>query len=295
MARPLRVDFPGALYHVTSRGDRREPIFVDETDRLAFLDVLALGCERLRAEVHAWCLMGNHYHLVVSTPQGSLSALLRHLNGVYTQRFNRRHGKVGHVFQGRFKAVLVDRDAYLLAVCRYVDLNPVRAGLVARAADWAWSSHRALTGLAEAPQWLVAGPLHALLLGREPTTAGDVQSAARAYAEWVDADAGVPLWATGLRQQIYLGDERFVQQMQARAGAQRLAADQVPRRQRAAPQTLQQWLARCATREEALLRAHRESGLAMAAIAREMGLSPARVSQLIARAERATGDCGFKT
>ncbi len=101
MTRPLRIDFPGALYHLTSRGDRREPIFAGDADRVDFLDVLSLGCERFDADVHAYCLMGNHYHLVLATRQGNLSALMRHLNGVYTQRFNQRHGKVGHVFQGR--------------------------------------------------------------------------------------------------------------------------------------------------------------------------------------------------
>jgi REP element-mobilizing transposase RayT len=109
MTRPLLIDFPDALYHATSRGDRREPIFVDDADRLALLDVLAMDCERFEADVHAYCLMGHNDHLVVATPQGKLSALMRHLNGTYTQRFNRRHGKVGHVFLGRFKAILVDR------------------------------------------------------------------------------------------------------------------------------------------------------------------------------------------
>jgi REP element-mobilizing transposase RayT len=117
--------------------------------------------------------MGNHYHVVVAMPQGNLSALMRHLNGVYTQRFNRRHGKVGHVFQGRFKAILVDRDAYLLAVCRYVDLNPARARMVAAPGDWPWSSYRALTGAADIPPWLCAGVLHAMLLGRAPVTVAD--------------------------------------------------------------------------------------------------------------------------
>ena len=111
MARPLRIEFPGAVYHVTSRGDRREPIFVDDVDRRALLDVLALGLERFDGCALAWCFMGNHYHFVFQTRQPNLSLLMRHINGVYTQRFNQRHRKVGHLFQGRFKAVLVDRAA----------------------------------------------------------------------------------------------------------------------------------------------------------------------------------------
>ena len=130
MSRPLRIEFPGAVYHVTLRGDRREPIFVDDTDRAGLLNVLAQGMQRFDAQVLAYCLMGNHYHFVLHTRRANLSLLMRHLNGVYTQAFNWRHGKVGHLFQGRFKAILVDRDAYLLEVCRYMELNPVRARMV---------------------------------------------------------------------------------------------------------------------------------------------------------------------
>lgn len=130
MAWPLRIEFPGAVYHVTSRGDRREPIVLGDEDREDLLGVLGQALHRFDACVLAWCLMDNHYHFVLHTRQLNLSLLMRHINGVYTQRFNRRHGKVGHLFQGRFKAILVDRDAYLLEVCRYVELNRVRAQLV---------------------------------------------------------------------------------------------------------------------------------------------------------------------
>jgi len=130
MVRPMRIEFPGAVYHVTSRGDRREPIFVDDEDRQGLLGVVAQALSRFDAEALSYCWMGNHYHFVLHTRQANLSLLMRHINGVYTQSFNRRHDKVGHLFQGRFKAILVDRDAYLLQVCRYVDLNPVRARLV---------------------------------------------------------------------------------------------------------------------------------------------------------------------
>ena len=108
MSRPLRIEFPGAIYHVTSRGDRRESIFDDDTDRRALLAVMAHGLERFDAQMLAYCLMGNHYHFVLHTRQPNLSVLMRHLNGVYTQLFDRRHGKVGHLFQGRFKAILVE-------------------------------------------------------------------------------------------------------------------------------------------------------------------------------------------
>ena len=286
MARPLRIEFAGAVYHVTSRGDRREAIFDDDADRMRFLRVLGLGLARFDAQVLTYCLMGNHYHLVVYTRQANLSLLMRHLNGVYTQGFNRRHGTVGHLFQGRFKAILVDREAYLLELCRYVELNPVRAGMVGDAASWRWSSYRAHVGETAAQEWLDTAGLHAYLLGRPAVTAADRQRAARRYAELVASAPQRSLWDDGLTQQIYLGDASFVDSMQALAGTQRTTNAEVPRQQRSAPRELHHWLASQPTREAALLHAHREGGLTMTAIARELGLSVARVSQLIARAER---------
>ena len=133
MARPLRLEFPDALYHVTSRGDRREDNYYADADHQAWLAVLGQVCQRFNWVVYAYCLMSNHYHLLVQTPEGNLSAGMRQLNGVYTQQINRVHGHVGHLFQGRFKAVLVDQESYLLELARYVVLNPVRAGMVADA------------------------------------------------------------------------------------------------------------------------------------------------------------------
>ena len=289
MARPLRIEFENALYHVTSRGDRREPIFLDDTDRVALLALLGQACERFDASVLAYCLMGNHYHLVLATRQAKLSMLMRHLNGVYTQRFNRRHGKVGHVFQGRFKAILVDADAYLLAVCRYVDLNPVRARMVTTPHDWPWSSYRAHVGRAEAPPWQDMAPLAAALLGREPCDPASWREAAARYAAGVAEHIDAPLWPGGLRQQVYLGDEAFVGRMQERASPRRISDPQVPRPQRATAAPLAHWLAMGPTRGAALLRAHRQGGLTMTAMARELGLSTSRISQLIAQAERDEG------
>ena len=131
MARPLRLEFAGALYHVTACGNERHNIFLGNIDdnRGAFLDVLASTCERFNWICHAYCLMTNHYHLLVETPDANLSKGMHQLNGVYTQYVNRRHGRVGHLFQGRFKGILVERDSYLLELARYVVLNPVRAGI----------------------------------------------------------------------------------------------------------------------------------------------------------------------
>ena len=140
MARPLRIEFPGAVYHVTSRGNERKAIFRDDQDRKTFLDTLKDVTRRYNWLCHAYCLMDNHYHLLIDTPNGNLSIGMRQLNGVYTQGFNKRHGRVGHLFQGRFKAVLVQKDNHLLEACRYVVLNPVRAERVQRPEEWIWSS-----------------------------------------------------------------------------------------------------------------------------------------------------------
>ena len=143
-----------ALDHITSRGNGGADIYLDARDRQLFLDVLASVGQRLPLVCYAYCLMSNHYHLVMGTPQGNLPKGMRQLNGVYTQSFNRRHGRSGHVFQGRYKAILADRDAYLLEVSRYVVLNPVRATMVSEPAEWPWSSYRATVGTVQAPRWL---------------------------------------------------------------------------------------------------------------------------------------------
>mgnify|MGYP001346069950 FL=1 len=130
MARPLRIEFPGAVYHITSRGNERKAIFRDDQDRKMFLDTLKDVTFQYNLLCHAYCLMNNH--LLIDTADGNLSIGMRQLNGIYTQRFNKRHGRVGHLFQGRFKAVLVQKDSHLLEACRYVVLNPVRAKKVQR-------------------------------------------------------------------------------------------------------------------------------------------------------------------
>jgi putative transposase len=299
MSRPLRIEFAGALYHVTSRGDRREAIYRSDDDRQLHLGVIGHALARFAAQAWAYCLMGNHYHLVVQTSQPNLSRLMRQINGVYTQAFNRRHGLVGHLFQGRFKAILVDGDAYLLTLCRYVERNPVAAGLVRHAGDWPWSSYRAHVGAAAAPAWLNTDALYAQLLGRSACSSADRRTAARRYADQVDdaeakaaagaehGDAG--LWPSTLRQQIFMGSDEFVQRMQQQMAAGQLQQTDIPRAQRRKPTEerhhLKAGLGPGGERNSAILHAHREQGMTMTAIARELGLSVARVSRLIAREE----------
>ncbi len=149
MVRSLRLEYPGAVYHVMSRGDARKSITRSHKDRRLLLEALAEASEKYNLLVHGYCLMTNHYHLLVETPDGNLSIAMRYLNGVYTQRSNARNKTVGHIFQGRYKAILVDRDEYLLCLCRYIELNPVRVGLVESPEEWEWSSFRQIAGIAE--------------------------------------------------------------------------------------------------------------------------------------------------
>jgi putative transposase len=211
--------------------------------------------------------MDNHYHFVLHTRQANLSRLMRHVNGVYTQAFNRRHGKVGHLFQGRFKAILVDREAYLLEVCRYVELNPVRAGMVSDPAAWPWSSYLAHVMKAPTPQWLDIDGLHGYMLARTAVTAADHRQAARCYAALVASAPDVALWDQALRQQIYLGDEAFAERMQAKATVQRKQSVEVPKVQRRSARTLKQWMQTCDTREQALHCAYTQGGLSMSEMA----------------------------
>lgn len=154
MSRPLGLELAGGLYHITSRGDRREDIYLDDADRTKWLEFLGQVCDRYNWRCHAYCLMTNHYHLVVETVEGNLSQGMCQLNGVYTQYFNHAHHRVGHVFQGCYRGILVDKDSYLLELARYFVLNPVRAYMVREVKDWPWSSYGSMIGEQLAPEWL---------------------------------------------------------------------------------------------------------------------------------------------
>lgn len=227
MARPLRIELSGGLYHVTSRGDRREEIFHDAGDRKAWLEIFGKACKRHNWVCHAYCLMSNHYHVVVETPEANLSRGMRQLNGVYTQYVNRTHSRVGHVFQGRFKGILVEKDSYLVELARYVVLNPVRAGMVADARDWRWSSHLALLGEAAKPEWLKTE----WILGQFGV---QKRRATAKYEDFVRAGMGLPSIWDELKSQVFLGGTGFVQRMQERIPPAETVRE-IPRAQRRPP------------------------------------------------------------
>src|SRR5688572_7681165 len=202
MARPLRIEYAGAVYHVTSRGNARQDIVSDDHDRSTFLMVLAHVIDRFDWRCHAYCLMDNHYHLLVETPQPNLSRGMRQLNGRYTQAFNRRHRRGGHLFQGRFTAILVEKEAHLLELCRYVVLNPVRAKRVTHPRLWGWSSYRGTAGEVTGPVWLSNEWLLAQFGARQ-------REAQQRYRQFVSEGRGEPRPWDQLRGQIYLGSEGF--------------------------------------------------------------------------------------
>jgi REP element-mobilizing transposase RayT len=225
MSRPLRLDHAGALWHVTARGNERREIFVDDEDRREFLRLLGRSVGLFGWKLHAWVLMSNHFHLFVATPEATLSRGMRQLDGDYAQYFNRRHGRGGHVFQGRFKAVLVQREAHLLELARYVVRNPVRAGLTKSPEDWPWSSYRATAGLEPVPEWLDAAFLLEQFASRRA-------AATTKYREFV-AEGGDSRYApwSQLVGQMYLGSEAFAEESRAAQSAPEHPRE-VPRSQR---------------------------------------------------------------
>jgi REP element-mobilizing transposase RayT len=273
MGRPLRLEFSGAIYHVTSRGDRQEPIFRNDGDRHAWIRIIASVCERFRWNIHAFCQMGNHYHLVVETLNGNLARGMRQLNGEYTRRFNFRHATVGHLFQGRYKAILVQRQTYLLALIRYVVLNPVRAGMTATAGAWPWSSYAMTCCDAPAPAWL-----HVDWLLSQFSEHRSV--AIHAYREFVAAgcNGASPLAQT--RHQFLLGDDDFVERFQA--GEVLVDQTETSRLQKkGVALVLDEYRRRFVDPREAMARAYLDGAYTMAEVAEEFSVHYKTVSRAV--------------
>lgn len=203
MARPLRIEYPGAVYHITSRGNEKKAIFKDDQDRKLFLKILSHVNKRYHWFCHAYCLMENHYHLLIETPDGNLSHGMRQLNGVYTQAYNNSRNRTGHLFQGRYKAILIQKDSHLLVVCRYVVLNPVGARIVKRPDEWMWSSYRATVGKETAHPCLT---IDWILSQFSKTKA----KAEREYYQFVTLGTGQKTIWNEVKGQAILGEDDFV-------------------------------------------------------------------------------------
>jgi len=203
MARPLRIQYPGAVYHVMNRGGSRQKIFIEKQDYEAFLKTIGEIHERWGVELFAYCLMGNHYHICLRTPEGNLSRVMRHLDGLYTQRFNRIHRRDGALLRGRYRAIVVDEDAYMAQVVRYIHLNPLAAGLVGEPQGYGWSSHRFYLRPKEAPKWLqieeVMGEFASITAFHGFVVEGNEQALEEFYKKG--------------RQSPVLGDEEFRQRL----------------------------------------------------------------------------------
>ena len=278
MARPLRIEFPGAVYHVMARGNARSPIYLDDADRGMFLNVLGRVVSDFNWLCHAYCLLTNHYHLLIETSEGNLSAGMRQLNGVYTQRFHKVHGSSGHLFQGRFKSILVDKDSYLLQLCRYILLNPVRAGLVRDPADFKWSSYRAMIGKDAVPEFLTTDWLLSQFAEHRP-------EARRQFRQFVLAvESEESIW-NDLRGQCILGGEKFLQWVMPKL-KEKAKIHEIPRQQRYADrpplsELLPASFPSKSARNEAIVRAYRDHGYSQTAIAEETGLHYSSVSRII--------------
>lgn len=282
MARPLRVEFEHALYHAIARGNERATIFRDDRDRRWLLAGLERVVERYGWICHAYCLMGNHFHLLIETPNANLSIGMRQLNGVYAARFNRRHGRVGHLFEGRFKAYLVEKDAYALGVARYVVLNPVRAQLCSHPGEWRWSSYRATAGLEPPPEFLT---IDWLLDQLSPDRA-------RAHARYTAFVESALQDATHLEPlgELYFGTQQFASEKHPPPPY----SPEIPSRQQRATRPSLDQLFSSGSDDEIGGAVHLH-GYRLAEIARHLRLHPSTVTRRLRVFEAATRDVAERT
>ena len=289
MARPLRIEYPGAFYHVTARGNERKDIFRDERDRERFFVYLETAVFRYNAVIHAYCLMNNHYHLLMSTPAGNLSQIMRHINGAYTVYFNKRHHRFGHLFQGRYKAILVDADEYAGELSRYIHLNPVRAGVAHLPEGYPWTSYLNYIGKKKAPGWQTTDWL-LRYFGKAPA------EAQRKYRTFVEAKIGAAE-ENPLKEAIastILGGPDFIEEIKGNYLVGRKRNRDVPAVAALTRQAPQKIAERVRlefqgkpghARKVAIYLSHRFSGLSLKEIGKHFGISESAVSQASRRFE----------
>ena len=277
MARPIRIEYAGALYHVTARGDRREDIYLNDGDRSDWLNVLSLTCQRFNWVVYAYCQMNNHYHLLVETVDGNLSKGMRQLNGVYTQHFNQRHDQVGHLFQGRYKAILVQKDSYLLELSRYIVLNPIRARIVKNLNQWAWSSYPATMGTVIEPKWLDTDWLLSQFGKQRKPARGK-------YHEFIMQGKGLSSPLEDTRHQLILGDDAFVEQFHEVKSVNQLREFSKTQK-RTLVMTLAEYENQYVTRSEAMANAYYSGAYTMREIAEYFGIHYMTVSRAVKQFE----------
>jgi len=225
MGRPIRIEYPGALYHITSRGNEKKKIFLEDADRIKFLKILEDYHDRYGILIHGYILMDNHYHLILETPRGNLLKVMHGINSSYTGYFNRKYGRSGHLFQGRYRGILVERDSYLLSLSRYVHLNSLRAGLVERPEDYRWSSYREYIGREKGLGWMEYG----WVLSQFGSKKRRAQRRYQGYTEeGLKEKEDVPF--KGLYNQVILGGEEFIGKIKGMLKGRRLPQGVVGRK-----------------------------------------------------------------
>ncbi|NOX76365.1 MAG: transposase [Gammaproteobacteria bacterium] len=274
MARPLRIELAGGIYHITSRGDRREDIYDNDEDREKWLKIFGDVCERFNWCCHAYCLMDNHYHIVVETADKNLSKGMRQLNGVYTQYYNRQHNRVGHVFQGRFKGILVERDPYLLELSRYVVLNPIRAGMTKNINDWPWSSYAAMTNKVAPPPWLLVD----WVLGQ---FSKQRKRAIEKYINFVREGVGLPTIWHHVQNQVFLASEKYINKLQLKIN-KNVTISEVPQRQkRKLPKSLEYYDSQYKNETKSILKAYQSGGYTLKEIGDYFGKHYSTISRIV--------------
>jgi len=274
MARTLRVSYSDALYHITSRGNGQENIYLSDSDREVFLSVLSDVYNKFDWHFHTYCLMSNHYHLLVETPRPNISKGMQYHNGVYTQRFNRIHRRVGHVLQGRFKSIIVEKENYLLELARYIVLNPVRAHMVSFPGEWIWSSYLATTGQILPPAWLSIDWLLSIFGDCKKTSMSRYQKfvsdAHLEYSPWDD-----------LKQQIYLGSEQFVAKAQSNITPFQDFSEFPSPQYTSVVSTIKEYEQQSISRNDAIRLAYTSGGYNMQELGNYFGLHYSRISRII--------------
>ena len=285
MARTLRIEFPGAVYHITARGNERKKIFRNDRDKHDFLDILALVLDRFGWLCHSYSLMDNHYHLMIETPRGNLSRGMMQLNGNYAQHFNRKYNRVGHLFQDRYKAILVEKEAYLMELSRYVVLNPVDARIVQLPEEWPWSSYRATIGKTEKPVFLTIDWI-LLQFGRNLPRSRD------AYKAYVLSGIRECFPKEALVGGLLLGSEKFLNDVNRQIGENSIAElKEFPRKQRLSSkpsleEIFQKGMRTGKTRDEMIYMIYYDTDFTQREIAEYLGLHYGSVSRIIKSFEK---------
>lgn len=273
MTRSIRLEFPGALYHVTARGNAGGAIFFSERDRWMWLRLLDITCRRFDFRVYAYCQMTNHYHVMVETPNGHLGRGIKYLNSCYSQSINRQHERFGHLLQGRYKAILVQKECHLMELCRYLVRNPVRAEMVKDVVEWPWSSYHATVGLANASEWLdtnwILSQFHS-----------DRHCAIAAYKAYVQDGVNSPNPLKAARDRLILGDTSFAEQSRDKLLTRDLSRFTREQR-RAASLSLEECAEKYPNRDEAMAQAYKTTNFSMIQIGRFFGVSVTTVARAV--------------